>query len=231
MDAGLSAAPLRGGGRGARLRAVEDHRRGAGGRADAHAAHAAGDPDGLDRLRRHAARARRRGRGRRRPLARRVLGAGLRRRARVRRRGAPGAPARQVHAGGGARGRRRDGGDHRARRVDGGRHLPRGARRDDERRLPAGELQRRRAGGDRRAQGRGRARDGAGQAEGRQAGQGAAGVRAVPLGADGAGGRAAARRARARRRSRRSRVPVVANVDRRAEPAMPRASRSCCSSR
>ena len=36
---------------------------------------------------------------------------------RARRRGAPGAPARQVHAGGGAAGRGRDGGDPRARRA------------------------------------------------------------------------------------------------------------------
>ena len=85
----------------------------------------------------------------------------------------------------------------------------------------AGQPQRAGAGRDCRACGRGGARRRAGEGARRQAGDSAGRQRAVPLRAHEAGGGAAgAGAARARRRMRR-RIPVVANVDARAEDATP----------
>ena len=114
----------------------------------------------------------------------RVLGARGRRVALARGRAPHRAPARPVHAGGGARRTRGDGGDPRARaRRDRGR-LPRG-------RAGRGGLARERElagpGRDRRPRGGRRAGVRAVQGQGRQAGRAAAGVRALPLRADAAG--------------------------------------------
>ena len=116
--------------------------------------------------------------------------AGRGRRARARRRGAAGPPARQVHAGGGAA----PGVGAMAAiigPVGATTSRPPAARRAGGRGRQPREPERRRAGRDRRAQGGGRARLRRRQGAGRQAGEAADGQRAVPLRADAAGRRPA----------------------------------------
>ena len=189
---------VRGGGRRARLQAVEALLRGAGGGADA---------DRATRSRRSS----RRARGRLRVLeARRGAGgrawspatrsASTRRSScagalELRRRGAPRAPARQVHAGGGARRARARWPRSSASTRSTVAAACREARTDASDACSAGELQRRRPGRDRRAQG---APSSAPCALAKQKGaklvKRAGGARAVPLRADAAGGRAAGAR-------------------------------------
>ena len=175
---------LRRGGRGARLLALRALLRGPRGRAAAHGEHAAGDPRHQHRRAAAARGARRPARLGGGPQPGRVQRARGRRLALARGRASHRAPARPVHAGGGARRNRGDGGDPRARAGRDRGRLPRS--RAGRGRL-ARERQLARAGRDRRARGRGRAGLGPVQGEGRQAGGAAAGVRALPLRADAAG--------------------------------------------
>ena len=123
---------------------------------------------------------------RRRPLARRIFGAGLRRRARCRPGGAALTPARRGDAGRRAARHGRDVGHSRARHGRGALRVHRGGRRRD--RLAR---QRQRARPDRhlRPCRRRRSRGDAGQGAGRQAGDHARRLRALPLRLDGAGRR------------------------------------------
>ena len=136
---------------------------------------------------------------RRRALAGRVLGAGRRGGAVARRRGAVGARARHLHAGGGAGG---DGAPWPRCWASPAEEVARiCAEAAQGEVVLAGELQLARADGHRRTRRGGGARLGAAQGGGRQARAAAAGVRALPLRADGAGEAAAGRGARQGARS------------------------------
>ncbi len=173
------ASRVRGGRRHPRLRAVDDLLRWSRGRADADEVHPAGDPHDVDRRAARARGARARVRHRGGALARRVDGAGGRRRADVSRRREARASPRDVHAGGGARRRRRDGRAHGPRCRRDARGLREGVGTGRARR--GGEPQRRWPDRDLRSRGGHRSRDPRGQGRRRQARDQAVGQRAVPL--------------------------------------------------
>ena len=141
--------------------------------------------------------------GRRRPLARRVLGARRGGRARARRRRAPRPPARPLHAGGGARGRGRHGGHRGARAATSRRPAPRLAAQGEV--VSAANLN---GGGQIVIAGHKGAVDracAAAKESGAKLAKLLGGERAVPLRAHAAGRRPPRARARRRRASRRSR--------------------------